>query len=277
MAESSFQIISRRPEKILMEPFVNIDIKSPFNSDEQTPDSLSFEYRLLLETCDNGTQKFVFTKFMVNPLIDKCIVVYKTPQKGNPEWEIQAIGFKDIFDCLKRINSVYLEGTIMGLKVQAHQRPDAYNDFVFIDGFKMNTPMKFKSYIDELKEQIKKQETKQQKQNTKELKEKEQNEQERLRQQELRNKTKKDKLSILYHLEQTPSESEIIEMAKKEVNKCFMALLLTTGAFDTLYASEIKEYFNNSEITSLARNYSISELKEMSEAHDKYFEIYMKD
>lgn len=109
-------------------------------------DSLQSEYRLLLKT-ENGKQSYVFVQFF--SLLDKCIVTYETPVEQQI-WKERVYSFNDIFATLKSKNSILREGVFLGMNLQLHERPLIFSDILFIDGYKIVSPVKISVLEDQI-------------------------------------------------------------------------------------------------------------------------------
>ena len=152
------------------------------------------------------------------------------------EWQTTTISYEDLYNSVVRENAIYLKGEILGMQVEMFQRPSIYEDMVKIDGIEFPLPLKLAVYESELAKKLEK------------AKEKE--------------------------LQRMEQENTIRELAEKDENKAYIALLLKTQLLDTSYKSEIIRYFPNDEIQQLINTCSIEELEKKSKNHDKYFNKY---
>ncbi len=78
----------------------------------------------------------------------------------------------------------------------------------------------------------------------------------------------------LYSKMKNPDEETKVEMAQKEENKAYVALLLKTQKLDTKYKEELSSIFPFEEIIRIAQTKSVEELEILSKKHSKYFNKY---
>ena len=71
-----------------------------------------------------------------------------------------------------------------------------------------------------------------------------------------------------------PSEEGKAEMAKREENKAYIALIMKTQKFDSKYKDEVSKIFPFNEILQLIQTKSEDELKALSKKHSTYFNKY---
>lgn len=71
-----------------------------------------------------------------------------------------------------------------------------------------------------------------------------------------------------------PDDDTKAEMAKKEENKAYVALLMKTQKFESKYREEVAKIFPFDEILELIKTQSVEELKAKSQKHSKYFNKY---
>lgn len=78
----------------------------------------------------------------------------------------------------------------------------------------------------------------------------------------------------VYSKMKNPDEETKTEMAQKEENKAYVALLLKIQRLDTKYKEEISTIFPFEEILRLAQTKSVEELEILAKKHSKYFDKY---
>ena len=71
-----------------------------------------------------------------------------------------------------------------------------------------------------------------------------------------------------------PDEWKRAEMAKKEENKAYVALLIKTNKLDSKYKNEISSIFQFEEIVQFIQSKTIDELRTMAKKHSKCFDKY---
>ena len=71
-----------------------------------------------------------------------------------------------------------------------------------------------------------------------------------------------------------PDEMTKAEMAKKDENKAYIALLTKTKKLNTKYREEVSSIFPFDEILQLMQTKTVEELESMSKKHSKYFDKY---
>lgn len=71
-----------------------------------------------------------------------------------------------------------------------------------------------------------------------------------------------------------PSEETLLEEAKKDENKAYIAFLVKSRRLDSKYKEEVSNLFPMSEITPLIQNYSEDELRSRAKNHNKFFNKY---
>lgn len=198
------------------------------------------QYRLIKKV-HQGQESLLFVEF--TQVLDKILVAYETNLQTPGAWQVITVNYSDLYQALTRINAIYLEGSIWGMKVQVYQRPSLYSDMVNIDGVEFALPMKIADYENDLIQKAEKEKEK---------------ELQRLE------KDKKDGYS----------EQIIAELAAKQENKAYLALLLSKQKFDSSYSSDVKKYFNYAELQDLMRSSTIEQLEKLAVGHSSYFERY---
>lgn len=198
------------------------------------------QYRLIKKV-HQGQESLLFVEFA--QVLDKILVAYETNMQTPGAWQVITVSYPDLYQALTRINAIYLEGGIWGMKVQVFQRPSLFCDMVNIDGVEFALPIKLAVYENDLIQ-----------------------------------KAEKEKEKELQRLERDKkegfSEQIITELAAKQANKAFVALLLNTQKFDRSYSSDVKKYFNYAELQDLMRTLTIEQLEKMAEGHSSYFDRY---
>jgi hypothetical protein len=156
---------------------------------------------------------------------------------------MSTISYSDLYKSVVRKNAIYLEGTVLGMKVELFQRPSQFEDIANIDGVEFALPMKLAIYENELIQKAEKEKEKEMQKMEKDMKE-------------------------------GFDEHIVADLAAKEVNKAYIALLLKTQKLERSYSSDVKKYFNYSELQNLMNTLTIEQLEEKSKGHSKYFEKY---
>ena len=202
-------------------------------------------YRLIKKV-DQGKESLIFIDDFIM-ILDKIFIAYETDMITPGEWSTIIVSYEDLYKAVVRENAIYLKGEILGMQVEMFQRPALYEDIVKIDGIEFPLPLKLAIYESELAEKAEKakeQAVKEAKKAAEEVK------------------------------KEQEKEALLRELAQKEENKAYIALLIKMQLFDTSYKSEIIRYFPNEEIQQLINTCSIEELEKKSKNHDKYFNKY---
>lgn len=221
------------------------------------------QYRLIKKTYQ-GKESLIFVDF--TKILDKILVAYETDMVTPGEWQVTTISYSDLYNAVKRENAIYLSGEILGMKVEMFQCPPViWEDIVRIDGIEFPLPLKLAAYESELAQKA-------QKAAEKEL---QKQEKERIEAEKAAAMSEKEKEQAKKKAEEMEAQEKAIrELAKKEENKAYIALLLKTSQTNTANSAEITKYFVNEEIMGLVNNKSVEELKAMSASHDKFFERF---
>ena len=202
------------------------------------------QYRLIKKV-HNGKESLIFVDF--TKILDKILVAYETDLVTPGEWQVSTITYADLYNAVTRQDAIYLSGSILGMKVEMFQRPSMYEDIVNIDGIGFPLPLKLVTYESELAQKAQK-----------------------AAERELQRKEKE-----LADAEKSGlDEKQIAELAQKEENIAYIALLIKTQSLNRSYHTEIRKYFPDEEIQKLVQSYNTEKLEELSKNHSKYFEKY---
>ena len=202
------------------------------------------QYRLIKKV-HNGKESLIFVDF--TKILDKILVAYETNLVTPGEWQVSTITYADLYNAVTRQDAIYLSGSILGMKVDMFQRPSMYEDIVNIDGIEFPLPLKLVTYESELAQKAQK-----------------------AAERELQRKEKE-----LADAEKSGlDEKQIAELAQKEENIAYIALLIKTQSLNRSYHTEIRKYFPDEEIQKLVQSYNTEKLEELSKNHSKYFEKY---
>lgn len=202
------------------------------------------QYRLIKKV-HNGKESLIFVDF--TKILDKILVAYETDLVTPGEWQVSTITYADLYNAVTRKDAIYLSGRILGMKVEMFQRPSMYEDIVNIDGIEFPLPLKLAAYESELAQKAQKAAEKEQARIEKEL-------------------AYAEKLGM--------DEKQITELAQKEENKAYIALLIKTQTLDGMYSTEIRKYFPFEEIQKMVQSCTSEKLEKLSKNHSKYFEKY---
>ena len=206
------------------------------------------QYRLIKKTYQ-GKESLIFVDF--TKILDKILVTYETDLITPGEWQVTTISYSDLYNAVTRRDAIYLSGEILGMKVEIFQRPSAiWEDIVNIDGVEFPLPLKLATYENDLAHKAEKEREKELQRIEKERKEME----------------KEQKAGF--------DEQSVMELATKDENKAYIALLLKSQTFDTSYTSDIKKFFDSKEIQDLIQTLTVEQLEEKAKGHSKYFEKY---
>lgn len=202
------------------------------------------QYRLIKKTYQ-GKESMIFIDF--TKILDKILVAYEIDMETPCEWHMTTISYSDLYNAVTRKNAIYLSGEILGMKVEVFQRPPVlWEDIVNIDGVEFPLPLKVCAYESDLVQKAEKEKEKALQKAEKEMKE------------------KKDGFD----------ERAITELATKEENKAYIALLIRTQSYDLSYVSDIRKYFDYAELQRMMETYTVEQLEEKSKGHSKFFERY---
>ena len=237
----TYTIVSRNNDTIKMIPSSLGSGASALKSIIPGSKSEAPQYRLIKKTYQ-GKESLIFVDF--TKLVDKILVAYETDLVTPGEWQTTTISYSDLYNAVTRRDAIYLSGEILGMKVEMFQRPPIqWDDLVNIDGIEFALPLKLAVYESGLAQKAEKE-----------------------REKELKEMEKEQKAGM--------DEQIISEMAAKEENKAYIALLLKTQTFNISYTAGIKKYFDSKEIHDLMQSLTIEQLEEKAKGHSKYFERY---
>lgn len=235
----TYKIISRSNDTIKMIPSALGSGASALKSIVPGSKSEAPQYRLIRKTFQGG-ESLIFVDF--TKILDKILVAYETDLVTPGEWHVTTISYYDLYNAVTRRDAIYLSGEILGMKVEMFQRPPIlWEDIVNIDGVEFPLPLKLDTYESELAQKAQKEAEK-----------------------ELQRLEKKGGFD----------EQIISELATKDENKAYVALLLKTQVFQISYSSDMKRYFNSAELQDLMQSFTVEQLEEKAKGHSKYFERY---
>ena len=244
LSAQTYSIVSRNNDTIKMFPnSLGSGLKSiiPGGSNEAP------QYRLIKKV-DQGKESLIFVDF--TRVLDKIMVAYETDLVTPGEWHVTTISYSDLYNAVVRKDAIYLSGSILGMKVEMFQRPSMYDDLVNIDGIEFSLPLKLAVYESDLAQKAEKEKEKELQRIEREKKEKE----------------KEQKAGY--------DEATIMELAAKDENKAYVALLVKTQSYERSYMSDIKKYFSYNELLELIQSLTVEQLEEKAKGHSKYFEKY---
>lgn len=245
MSAQTYTVISRSNDTIKMYPNALGAAASSLKSIIPGSKAETPQYRLIKKVYQ-GKESLIFVDF--TKILDKILVAYETDMATPGEWQTTTISYEDLYNEVVRENAIYLRGKILGMQVEMFQRPSPYEDMVNIDGIEFPLPLKLAVYESELAKKIEKAKEKALEQENKRL------------EQEAKNQEK---------------DALLRELSQKDENKAFIALIIKSQQYKKSYASEISKYFQNEEIQKLIQNYTIEQLEEKSQNHNKYFNKYV--
>lgn len=197
--------------------------------------------KFLVKKVENGKESLIFIDF-VNTL-DKYFVTYETDMTTPVKWLYKLYGFKDIYNSLTRKNAIYLEGSLLGIPFEIHQRPEAYCDMICIDNTTIiASPIK----VNVLEKMI-----------TEEGTQHAQKEQERL--------PKLIEIGI---------PENVAKDAIANPDPYFLAYLLRSANFDTKYREYLHSRPDKDKINQLVKIYNIEQLMEMGKGCNKELKKY---
>lgn len=252
ISAQTYTIISRSNDTIKMVPNALGATASALKSIIPGSKAEVSQYRLIKKV-HNGKESLIFVDF--TKILDKILVAYETDLVTPGEWQVSTITYADLYNAVTRKDAIYLSGSILGMKVEMFQRPPIiWEDLVRIDGYEFPLPLKLATYESELAQKA-------QKATEKEL---------QRREKELANAEK----IALAEEKKAEQEKLIAEMAAKDENKAYIALLMKTQSLNRSYNTEITKYFPFEEIQKLIQSYTTEKLEELSKNHSKYFEKY---
>lgn len=78
----------------------------------------------------------------------------------------------------------------------------------------------------------------------------------------------------LYDKKRKPSESALLELAKQEENKAYIALLIKLHKLNDAYKEEAAKLFPMDILSEYLQNKSVNELETLSRYHHQYFDDY---
>lgn len=244
ISAQTYTIISRSNDTIKMVPNALGASASALKSIIPGSKAEVPQYRLIKKV-HNGKESLIFVDF--TKILDKILVAYETDLVTPGEWQVSTITYADLYNAVTRKDAIYLSGSILGMKVEMFQRPSMYEDIVNIDGIEFPLPLKLVTYESELAQKAQK-----------------------VAEKELQRVEKE----MAYAEKLGMDEKQITELAQKEENKAYIALLIKTQSLDRSYNQEITKYFSFDEIQKLMQQYSEEKLEEMSKKHSKCFERY---
>jgi len=246
ISAQTYTIISRSNDTIKMVPNALGASASALKSIIPGSKAEVPQYRLI-QKVHNGKESLIFVDF--TKILDKILVAYETDLVTPGEWQVSTITYADLYNAVTRKDAIYLSGSILGMKVEMFQRPSMYEDIVNIDGIEFPLPLKLVTYESELAQKAQK-----------------------AAERELQRKEKE----LAYAEKSGLDEKQIAELAQKEENKAYIALLIKTQTLDGMYSTDITKYFPFEEIQNLVQSYTAEKLEELSKSHNKYFEMYAK-
>lgn len=190
-------------------------------------------YRLI-EKLDNGKKSLLFVEFTL--ALDKVLVTYETDLINAGVWDVKVYSFNDLYNALKRENAILLKGHLLGMNIEAYQRPENFRDIINIDGIEFPSPIKLSVF-----------ETK-------------------LIQDGLNKSSELNKFSLT---------EEDVSYVKNKENECFIAYLLSTNFFDqSIDRSLMNDLCKQEVIIDLRSKYNKEQLNYLSKGYDNRLKIY---
>ena len=212
-------------------------LASALPGSQKESESLKF----LIKKVDNGKESLIFVDF-VNTL-DKYFITYETDMTTPVKWSYKLYGFKDIYNSLIRKNAIYLDGSLLGISFEIHQRPELYSDMMLIDNKHwVSCPIK----IDLLEKTIIKDLIQQQ-------------------------KIEQEPISNLIAL---GIGEDIAKDAIKNPDPYFIAYLLKANNLNPIYRDEIRGRLDRDKINQLTRDFSMNQLQAMGKGCSKEVKNY---
>ena len=197
--------------------------------------------KFLVKKVENGKESLIFIDF-VNTL-DKYFVTYETDMTTPVKWLYKGYGFKDIYSSLTRKNAIYLEGSLLGIHFEIHQRPEVYSDMIRIDNTTLiASPIK----INLLEKTI-----------AEEGVQHAQREQERL--------PKLIEIGI---------PEDVAKDAIANPDPYYLAYLIKSTNFNTKYREDLRSRADGDKIIQLVKIYTIDQLMEMGKGYNKELKKY---
>ena len=197
--------------------------------------------KFLIKKVENGKESLIFVDF-VNTL-DKYFVIYETDMTTPVKWLYKLYGFKDIYTSLTRKNAIYLEGSLLGIPFEIHQRPEVYSDMICIDN---TTVIACPIKINLLEKMIAEEDTQHA-----------QTEQERL--------PKLLEIGI---------PEDVARDAIANPDPYYLAYLLKNSNFNSKYRDDLRSRADGNKINQLLKTYTVEQLEEMGRGYNKELKKY---
>ena len=149
----TYTIVSRSNDTIKMFRNALGDGASALKSMLPGSKSEAPQYRLIKKS-HQGKESLIFVDF--TKISDKILVAYETDMVTPGEWQVTTISYSDLYNAVTRRDAIYLNGEILGMKVEMFQRPSLYDDRAIIDGIEFSLPVKLAIYESELAQKAQK-------------------------------------------------------------------------------------------------------------------------